>query len=151
MSAHKYTNLFSLDFHAKQLSIKHNGNTYVLDAPGDYVFNVDSASSYYVIRHKVQYTYKDAVYTVNGMKYTVVTQWVDYPADFTLIDSIMDTIRNRQFFRVSRFAFDYWFKFPKSISFIERTDKKTGITRLEKPKILHSIQRTAEYESESKQ
>lgn len=117
-----------------------------MDTPGDYIFNVDSASSYYLIRYEIEYEYLDMPLTVGDK---VLTTKSIEPVGFTLTDSIMDSIRNRQFIPTSRFAFDYWFKYPQTMPYKLTIDKK-GKTKRIYPYIVRSIEHISEYEPRKK-
>jgi hypothetical protein len=151
LSKYNFLTGFTFRFHAEKLSIMYNGKNYVLDTPGNYLFNVDSVSSYYIISHKVEYQYEDITYTFGESSYTVRSKISGYPSGFTLIDSITDTIRNQQFVLLPYRYFSYWFRYPEDIYFHKKTDKKTGRTTYEKPEFLHTIQRIHEYESRLRQ
>ncbi|MDR2424427.1 MAG: hypothetical protein LBD59_06850 [Prevotellaceae bacterium] len=147
ISAHDVSTWVPFKFHAEKLQIMYNGKNYVFDTSGNYLFNVDSVGSYYIIRHEVEYRYEDITYTFGESTYTVHSKISGYPSGFALTDSITDTIRNQQFILLPRSYFNDWFRYPEYICLGKKTDKKTGRTTYQKPEFLHSIQRIPEYDT----
>jgi hypothetical protein len=138
------TLIFPLEFHGKQLSVNYSGQHYVLDEAGDYVFNVDSANSYYIVKHKIEYEYLAIPLTFGNLQTT--TKSVDPVGFKNLTDSITDTICRRQFFQVPYHRLDYWFEYPKIPTYSIVTDKKGNIIKRKYPDAVYSIQRVTDYE-----
>jgi len=120
----------ALAFHCPALHIVYNGQNYHLKEAGDYVFNVDSLSSYYITRHEVEY-------------HTPTLQNLSF--SFSLKDSITETINRQMFFRLPH-SIDYWYKYPEEIIVWETRNKQNEVTKRNEPKRVYSIRRIAEYD-----